>query len=180
MKKLYIFTVLLLANIVLVSAQGTWTRKADFIGAARFRAVRFTINDQIYYGTGNVISGSPESADFYKYDIASDTWIQVANLPKGMQAGIGFSVGGKGYSGIGFLNGNGFNDLYEYDPSLNTWISKASWPGPLTNDANSFVLNGLAYVGGGDGPYGNPTISNFYQFDPVANSWIQKANIPTP
>ncbi|MBK9543277.1 MAG: T9SS type A sorting domain-containing protein [Bacteroidetes bacterium] len=178
--KLLLILFLSFSYIMDLKAQGSWTRKANFIGGPRTRAVKFSIANQIYYGTGNVVGGNAESSDFYKYDISTDSWTQVASLPKGMQAGVGFSIGTKGYAGMGWLSGNAFVDFYEYDPSSNTWITRASWPGPLTNDANSFVVNGKAYVGGGDGPYGNPTISNFYQFDPLLNSWSQKADIPAP
>ena len=63
-----------------LKAQGSWTRKANFIGGPRTRAVKFSIANQIYYGTGNVVGGNAESSDFYKYDISTDSWTQVASL----------------------------------------------------------------------------------------------------
>jgi hypothetical protein len=154
-----------------------WTRKAFIEAKNACSKILFHCESNILWHR-NVVGGNAESSDFYKYDISTDSRHRWHHFQRACRQ-VGFSIGTKG-AGMGWLSGNAFVDFYEYDPSSNTWITRASWPGPLTNDANSFVVNGKAYVGGGDGPYGNPTISNFYQFDPLLNSWSQKADIPAP
>lgn len=65
---------------------GTWTKKADFIGAPRKNAVAFAIGDQGYVGTGDNIPVSENMEapggissgeifnDFYRYDPFNNKW----------------------------------------------------------------------------------------------------------
>ncbi|MBK6447167.1 MAG: hypothetical protein IPF81_18275 [Bacteroidetes bacterium] len=62
--KLLLILFLSFSYIMDLKAQGSWTRKANFIGGPRTRAVKFSIANQIYYGTGNVVGGNAESSDF--------------------------------------------------------------------------------------------------------------------
>lgn len=61
-------------------------------------------------------------------------------------------------------------DLWEYNLTTATWTQKADVPNE-SDGAFCFVLNGKAYMGGGD------TIakSRFWQYDPVTDVWIEKA-----
>src|SRR5579862_4642992 len=57
-------------------------------------------------------------------------WAQKSGIPgadsaNGRFVGIGFSVGGKGYMGLGDGNdGNFYSDLYQYDPVTDTWTQE--------------------------------------------------------
>ncbi|MDF2436212.1 MAG: type sorting protein [Bacteroidota bacterium] len=95
---------------------------------------------------------------------------------------IGFSVGNRGYIGLGQDTLNlMLNDLWEFDPGTNTWTQKANFPGQGRRDAVSFSIGTKGYVGTGmnnaDAFMGNP-LSDFWQYDPATNSWLQKAPYP--
>ena len=160
----------------LISLQGSFVKKADFIGTSRSRAISFAINNKGYYGTGNY-ANNPESSEMYCYNPSTNKWSQIASLPKGMQAGIGFSIGNKGYAGCGWQSGNAFTNFYEYNSITDTWITKANFIGNPINDAVGFSINNLGYIGCGGKPYGNCT-NQFYEYNPSTNKWSQKPNFP--
>ena len=96
-----------------------------FPGDARDNAMTFTIGDKAYVGGGKRSSRSGVSGemfrDFYEYS-PNLGWRKVADLPVGMRSGVGFSIGEKGYVGIGraeitpgFFDETGL--FYEFDPS---------------------------------------------------------------
>jgi N-acetylneuraminic acid mutarotase len=104
-------------------ATNTWTRKADFGGASRALAVGFSIGNKGYIGTGYTVVGNTENLykDFWEWDQATNVWIQKTDLAGDPRASaIGFSIGNKGYIGIG-TGGNityAFRDFWEYDPTI--------------------------------------------------------------
>lgn len=59
--------------------------------------------------------------------LAQDTWTQKADFGGGItEAAVGFSIGNKGYMGIG---GGYTQDFWEYDPDTNSWTQKANFGG---------------------------------------------------
>ncbi len=59
---------------------------------------------------------------------STNVWTQKAGVggtPR--HAAIGFSIGSKGYVGMGL--GSGAKDFWEYDPSTNVWTQKADFGG---------------------------------------------------
>jgi N-acetylneuraminic acid mutarotase len=83
---------------------------------------------------------------------------QVADFPgSARETAIGFSIGNKGYVGLGtdatYSDKN--KDFWQYDPSTNTWIKKADYPGTGIYGATGFSVNDKGYVGlGGSAEYG--------------------------
>lgn len=161
-----------------VSTPGNgWLGKSTYAGVNYNAFTGFSINDKGYVGggTGPVVLGT----DFWEYDPVSDTWTQKANMPA-RSAGLGFSIGSKGYLCFGIANTLGSlisNQLFEYDPVGNTWIQKANFPGNPRNAAIGFSINNKGYVGtGGDnqGVY----YDDFWEYDPVTDVWTPKANLP--
>ena len=57
-----------------------WTKKTDFTGLKRERAIAFTVDDFAYIGTG-VDTAEFVHKDFWQYDPIVDVWVQVADLP---------------------------------------------------------------------------------------------------
>ena len=102
------------------------------------------------------------------------SWTQRASLPSvGHVHGIGFSIGSKGYMGLG----PSFNDFWEWDgntasPTYNTWTQKANYPSANVFAATGFSIGNKGYVGFGGQPGGN----DFWEFDPAANLWTRKAD----
>ena len=111
--------------------------------------------------------------------IAADVWNQKSNLPaEGRHRTTGFSIGNKGYMGLGHYN-SGPNgnitkaDIWEYDPTNDSWTQKADYGGGATYGATAFTIGQFAYVGAH--VYGS---SEFYKFDPIANTWTLIAPCP--
>src|SRR4051812_10832172 len=57
-----------------------------------------------------------------------------------------------------------------------TWTRVADMP-IAREGANSFVINGKVYIGGGVNAQFN-FVNDFYEYDPGTNTWNQKANMP--
>ncbi|MBL0134280.1 MAG: hypothetical protein IPP79_09845 [Chitinophagaceae bacterium] len=60
-------------------------RKLTFLGAGRFYAAGFSINDKIYFGTGQVpiSGGSSLLTDWWEYNPATNIWTSKTELPFG-------------------------------------------------------------------------------------------------
>lgn len=166
-----------------------WTTKAPtpISGAAgRRSAMSFIIGSKVYVG-GGYIASFTNTNEFYAYDTLTNSWGKKKDLPAAANrtAGIAFSINGKGYVGLGsenFLDISGgavaLADLWEYDPALDTWMARAPLPDTGRNSSGCFVLNGKAYlVGGETGNMGSKT-SDVWEYDPVTNSWTAKASFP--
>lgn len=131
----------------------------------------FSIGDWVYIGAGE--HNDMSTNDFWAYDTRTGSWTCLASIPEtGRISGIGFSINGKGYIGLGALRAmasSSFNnDLHEYDPVLNSWTEKAPFPGKARIDASFFVVNGKGYAGLG---FAGTPQQDFYEFDPVKNQW---------
>lgn len=158
-----------------ISAQ-TWTPKTEppFDGGVD-GMFAFTIGDKIYIGA------PPGSNEFFQYDPATDDWAQKADIPVeggGYRAfGIGFSVNGKGYIGLGANATDNLNDMWQYDPATDAWTQLNYFPGMARTTANTFVIGSKAYVLGG------VTENNFYtnqlwEYDPATDTWTHRKNPP--
>jgi hypothetical protein len=112
------------------------------------------------------------------------TWKKLASFPgAGRQRPASFSIGNKGYVGLGYDNSTGklLKDFWEYDPALDKWEQISDFPGKARTDPAHFIINGKAYVGGGylGFNFDNPgPLRDFYEFDPATKTWKQKADLP--
>ena len=145
-----------------------WTRKADIV--PRNLAIGFSIGSKGYVGMG--ANGGINFNDFRMFD-PTDTsngfdvnnnpmgkWTQKATFPgQSRYATVGFSIGEKGYIGLGFDGDLYYNDFYEYSPDTDTWIQKSDFAGENRGYAVGFSIGNNAYVGIGanitDGLLGN-------------------------
>jgi len=176
MKQLFlIFATLLTAALAKGQVPNSWMQKADLTGI-RSDAVGFSIGSKGYIGTGYNFQGVTKILykDFWEYDPDADTWTQKADFggTARLQA-IGFSIGSKGYLGIGW-DGGYKRDFFEYDPELNTWKPIAKFGGGGRSRAVGFSIGNKGYLGMGDG--GGNEYKDFWEYDPDANIWTQKAD----
>jgi N-acetylneuraminic acid mutarotase len=161
----------------------------EFNGAP---ATIYSTNDSVMYvfvppgvTTGKIsvtCAGLTGASDSLFRALPGGHWVEKSGIPgadsaNGRFVGIGFSVGGKGYMGLGDGNyGSFYSDLYQYDPATDSWAQEASAPVALAA-AVSMVINNIAYIG-----LGGTTVSTnsnaFYAYDPAANTWIRKADYP--
>ncbi|MCX6232800.1 MAG: T9SS type A sorting domain-containing protein [Bacteroidetes bacterium] len=156
----------------------TWTQKNNFPGTGRYGAFSFAIGNKGYIGMGS-IGGPPFLTDFWEYNAATDSWAQKTsyNTITGRIHGIGCSINGKGYAGLGSDDGNGHyvNDFFEYNPATNSWTQKLNFPSGRAG-ASCFVIANSAYVGVGIdnlGSYNN----NFWEYNSTNNTWTQIAPV---
>lgn len=164
-----------------------WTKKNDFGGLKRERAVAFTVGEFAYLGTG-VDTAEMVLNDFWKYNPTTDTWAQVADLPASVRRdAIAFSIGDFGYVGTG-MNANEasevgaqpLSDFWQYHPASNSWLQKANFPGSFGNGvyfATGFAIDSKGYLCGGKmGP--NFYSSQLWEYKPSVDQWTQLPNFP--
>jgi len=184
-KSIYFIGLLLFTSNVIGQTQNFWTKKSDFSGLKRERAVSFTIDGKGYIGTG-VDTTDVVKADFWAYDPLLDAWTQVANIPgDARRNAVSFSINNLGYVGTGMNNadanlGNPLNDFWAYDAVSNSWTTKASFPGSLSSGvyfATGFSADNKGYICGGKrGP--NNYTDEFWEYKPTTDQWTQRQNFP--
>lgn len=115
--------------------------------------------------------------------LAASSWQQMADFgAEGRHRGAGFSIGNKGYMGLGHYNGTGLNivkkDWWEYDPASNSWTQKADYIG---NNGNgnygvlTFSMDNAGYICGGQ----QSLNSESYKYTPSTNTWTSVAAPPS-
>jgi N-acetylneuraminic acid mutarotase len=176
------FTFFFLSIQCSAQTENYWTKKADFTGLKRERAIAFTVDDFAYIGTG-VDTAEFVHKDFWKYDPIVDVWVQVADIPgTARRNASAFSIGGFGYVGTGIDNadanfGSTLSDFWKYDPATNNWSSIANLPGSGIYFATGFSIGDKGYIcGGKKGP--NWYASTLFEYNPTSNSWTSKASFP--
>ena len=154
------------------TAQGLWTRKADFGGTARDAAVGFSIGNKGYIGTGYDDS---HKKDFWEYDPNKNTWTQKADFGGTARSGaIGFSINNKGYIGTGTTSSSPLKDFWEYDPNSNQWTRKADYGGIGGEYPVGFSIGNKGYIGTGN--VKNIYYADFWEYDPSSDKWTKKAD----
>lgn len=159
-----------------------WTQRANVPGSVRRNAVGFAIANKGYVGLGidstEAFTGSTLS-DLWEYNPSANTWIQKANYPGGIGAGVyfatAFSLDGKGFVCCGKVGADSYiDDVWEYKPSSNLWTKRSDFPGGQRYQLNSFVVNGKAYVGLG-ADY-NTYLRDIWEYQAATDTWIRKAD----
>jgi len=167
-----------------------WTQMANFPGAARSYAAAFSIGKYGYAGCGATYSGT-SYADFYRFDPytgAKGTWTPVTSFPGTARwRGASFSLGNKGYFGLGCPSSTGAseNDFYEFDPTGNagsgSWKTLTAFPGAGRSLPSVFVLCNKGYIIMGAGGIGLTVLKDFWMFDPTTGalgSWSRMPDFP--
>ncbi len=155
----------------------SWAQVASYPGSGRYGMVGFSIGNFGYAGTGwiGIGGGANQFRDFWQYDPGSNSWLQKADFGgSGRYSAVGFSIGSKGYVGLGYSPIK--NDFWEYDPIGDSWIQMANFPSNRLA-AVGFGIGAKGYVGTGY-DNNNNSYRDFYEFDPMANSWTVKSDVP--
>jgi PKD repeat protein len=100
------------------TASNTWTSVAAFPLSVT-DGVSFVLDTLAYAGTGYRETAGKWYRDFYKYSSTTNTWTPIATLTGVARwEGVGFSIGNKGYAGVGADSvGDFLQDYWEYTPS---------------------------------------------------------------
>ncbi|MFD1771065.1 Kelch repeat-containing protein [Sphingobacterium suaedae] len=149
----------------------SWDQMSDFPGEARNNAIAFVLNGKGYVGLGT--NSTTMFKDFYEYDPATDTWTKIADFVGAARYGaVGFTLNGVAYVGTGRdFDGQDYNDIYTFTPNSTggTWTKVTSTPNKRSFSF-AFVLNNIAYLGGGTS--NNQNVKTFYAFD--GTTWTEK------
>jgi N-acetylneuraminic acid mutarotase len=93
----------------------------------------------------------------------------------GRQNAVAFSIGQKGYIGLG--NGDGtaiYNDFWEFNSDGKIWTKKADFPGTVRAAPTGFSIGNKGYV-----VNGLCNCNDFWEYDPFSKSqWNKKADFP--
>ena len=158
----------------------TWIPLAPLQEGPRQEVGVAAIGNTIY-----VIGGFDGVGRVEAYDIPTNEWTTVANLPQARNHIGAAAIGGFVYSVGGFV-GNGFtpaDEVYRYDPERDVWREVTSLPtrrGALAVAA----VEGLLYAVGGDG-FESPedtTRSNVTRhdvYDPETDEWTELPPLPS-
>jgi hypothetical protein len=160
-----------------------WSRKADFMGGARYESVAFSIGNFGYAGTG--FDGANALKDFYQYDPSVDQWSVIGFSGNKRYGAVAFVYNNKGYVVTGVNNSQMQSDFWVFDPTSDTskWAelrhitnySSESYDDAYTTIArwngSAMVANNHAYITTGEnGVYYNYT----WEYDFVNDLWTEK------
>lgn len=169
----------------------SWTKKADYNMAITY-CFAFAIGSKGYVGGGTYITNPINSTyDFYEFDPSSGTlgkWTKKANLLVARSSASGFSIGNKGYYGLGSDQSVYEDRLMEYDPNdlingtdangnpMGKWIFKTNFPGKKRNNSAAFSIGNKGYIGCGYD--GENYYNDFWEYDPISDIWTKKTDLP--
>ena len=141
-------------------ATNSWTQLNDFSGTARKEAVGFAMGGQAYVGTGD---DGVMRDDFWQYEPVTDTWTQKADFPGTARKGaVGWGTFPQAFIATGEdINFSYTKDVWEYNYFTDTWIQRADYLGSGRTSSFAFVLQGVAFVGGG---YNGEFLDDLYAY----------------
>jgi PKD repeat protein len=151
------------------SATDTWTQKADYPEKEINKHVAgFAIEGKGYVGTGEAIDQTL-TEKIYEFNPSTNKWTRKADLPGGGRIhAVAFSIGKKGYLGLGRVKGEILYDFWEYNPSTDSWTRKADFPNKEHSVHTALAINSKGYVFDGN--------DKFYDYNPSNDSWNEKSS----
>lgn len=152
-----------------------WTT-GEPIPLARSELAAATIDEAIYVCAG---FGGGERVD--RFDVASNAWAQIADLPEGVH-----HPGVAALDGILFVAGGysverhtAVDHVWAYDNDNDAWTARASLPAPR-GALGLVALDGALYAAGGATEHlGGPVSGDLLRYDPLSDRWDVLAPMPT-
>lgn len=127
-------------------AEDSWSQKENIPGPIRHHPFQFAIDDGIFVGGGHVDSWS-------RYDINTEEWTSISNVPQGRVAGTQFYYDGKGFVLSGNNREHGAIPESEffmmYDAESDLWLSLPPHPGNDRWACSNFIIDDELYLFGG-------------------------------
>jgi N-acetylneuraminic acid mutarotase len=168
----------------------TWKSISDFpgdgfINSFDAQGTGFSINGKAYiggWGKRLQVNGIVPANDFWEYDPTSNAWTPRAAFPGETRVdAIAFSIGTKGYIGLGYgSGGTHLKDFWEYDPANNSWTRKEDFGGAARRYAAAFAIGQKGYVGTGRtlSEIALSSLNDFWEYDQNTGRWTRKADYP--
>ncbi|HIP36476.1 MAG TPA: T9SS type A sorting domain-containing protein [Crocinitomix sp.] len=153
----------------------TWIQKANFpanFGQGIYFATAFAVNNKAY-----ICGGKRGPADYtdemWEYNPLTNSWIQKSPFPGGVRyQHCSFSIGDRGYVGLGIDLDIYRKDLWEYNPASDTWAQKSDFLGSERGAVSTFSFNHRGYIClGSDGGLKK----DLWEYNPYDNSWSIRA-----
>src|SRR5262249_28878987 len=141
--------------------------------SARYRAGGTTDGTSSYVYGGQTSTGGFLN-DLWRWNPATETWTQLANMPTPKGNIQGAYWNGKIYVPGGFAAGVHITENAIYDIATNTWSTGAPLPAAQTGTTVAFN-NKIYNFGGNPGTESTVTI-----YDIAANTWSSGAAMPVP
>lgn len=167
-----------------------WDAVNPLPASGRARSTAFMIDNKVYVVGGYGASGNALS-DMWEYDINTGIWTQQPDFPGEPRfSAVSFVLDGKGYIATGASDFGFMDDLWEFNPANGSWTERTGLPANSPQRENqrreafAFVVNGKAYLGGGEGfVFGPNSTTNFgfydlWEYNSMSNTWIQKTGLP--
>lgn len=165
-----------------------WQKISDLPATSRVFSLGFSVNQKGYIcgGLFRTVLGSDILSDLWEYDPITNEWFQRKSFPRvgGIESGIGFSIGSKGYVGLGYSEFVDFehqygvqNDFYEYDPLYNKWTQLGDFMGAPRMYAVGFSMDGKGYVGLGSS-LESVEYKDFWEYNPSNDRWTRLPDFP--
>ena len=156
-------------------AADTWKALPDFPGTSRRDLKSFKVGNKVIVFGGQSMMGTAQSlypTDSWSFDLVSETWKKIKDVPLYINAAscFSFEVNGKAYIGGGLnLEGVISSSIYEYDPIADTFVKKDN-----IIDKSMLVMSAGTSLGGhGYIMFGKPSfdyhlqpLKEVFRFDP--------------
>jgi hypothetical protein len=132
------------------------------------------VGGRIYVPAGYAGSGPPFYGAHLAYDVAANTWTNVAPAP--WPAGrpalfYSLAANGQGYFLTGGYDGGAIlANVWYYQAATNSWTRPAAMPIPRYGHASA-VIDGRLYVVAGDDDAYVPGLFSTERYDPFSGSW---------
>jgi len=163
---------------------GSWFQMASMpastssgAGTLRSSAIAFSVGQEGYVGTG--YDGYNYLADFWQYDVASNSWTQKADFAGGPRyEAVAFGIGNFGYVSTGYDGLFPQKDFWKYDPSQDSWTPTISMGGAKRYSATTFVWQNKGYIL--TGVNSGTAVGDFWQYDPTkpdTSAWTEMRQI---
>lgn len=110
------------------------------------------------------------SSDFYKFDLATNAYVQLASLSTTPSDGLSLVSGGDGFLYLAY--GNSRNTFQRYNVSTNSWSTLASSPQVLNAGGGTARIGQYIYAIAGNGS------SYFMRYDMNTNVWSTLPALP--
>jgi|GEM_PF-1889455 len=167
------------AATLTTSADG-WQDAGSLAQARAGVVVQCADEPDVFYRLGGILAGGVDTDQFDRYDVITDTWTTLANMPAVRREVAAACYQGKIYAAGGYGNGAWYNTLYIYDIASNIWSSGANTLTPVWGAALGAWDGKLYLVGGTYGSIPWVPTTRVDVYDIASNTWTISGGTPMP